>query len=711
MRHATFLLLIAGFLWAQTPEEGRDWPRMLRFEGGATLVLHQPQVEVWKDQQTLDARLATIVEMETGEGEFEEAFGTISVRMRTVVDMGRQTVRIESPQLTDVRFPTLKDADLERARGFVEQALDVSAREVQLEDLLAVVGTRQVETRAVEVSNKPPTILIRNEPTILVVFDGEPVFVPIEGTDLELALNTPSLLFRQVKTGWSYLFGWESWIKSRDVLEGRWVPAPTLPSAFNQLPDTDLWRSLKRKIPGKKIDKKDVPSVLVATEPTELIVTFGQPVFEPIEGTSLTYVDNTESDVFLNARDGHYYALLSGRWYRTRGDQALEFCTHDLPEDFRKIPPEHPAGRVLASVPGTGACEDALAANAIRHRGSVKRKTIELEEPFAREPRFEPVEGTEAEFATELDLDVFRVGGSYYCCADGIWFEAAEINGPWALCDKVPETLYAIPPDHPAFNDTFVVVESATPEEVTYSHTAGYYGSYPADGVVVWGTGHRSSRPRAFWLDAWKNLPYWIERWDRTELHQWHRHVTYGQGRWYDPVAGIFRVSYDAMSHAKVRRHRGEAFRSWRGKAVLPADARTIAEPEPAQEPKAKVASGRADLYAGADGKVYKREHGSWYRQDGDKWTHLSRRPWLESDEKKKQARLKRQAELQKSYDARRRSRYNRRYRNRGRRGIAYWARQPGWGWWGGGGHIAVPHGGYVGPIGGGGVSIALGGW
>ena len=41
-------------------------------------------------------------------------------------------------------------------------------------------------------------------------------------------------------------------------------------------------------------------------------MTFGQPVFEPIEGTSLTYVDNTESDVFLNSRDGHYYVLLSG---------------------------------------------------------------------------------------------------------------------------------------------------------------------------------------------------------------------------------------------------------------------------------------------------------------------------------------------------------------------------------------------------------------
>jgi hypothetical protein len=132
-----------------------------------------------------------------------------------------------------------------------------------------------------------------------------------------------------------------------------------------------------------------------------------------------------------------------------------------------------------------------------------------------------------------------------------------------------------------------------------------------------------------------------------------------------------------------VRAHRGEAYRTWRGEAALPAARREMPEPEPKQKPKptVRVPKSRGDLYAGADGKVYKREHGSWYRNDNDKWIHLSRKPRLAKDEEKRKAR---QARLESSYDARRRAKEYRRYsRRRGRRGMAYYARR-GWGYRGG---------------------------
>ena len=172
---------------------------------------------------------------------------------------------------------------------------------------------------------------------------------------LTLAMNSPSLLFRHSKTNWYYMLGWDAWLKTSDLEKGRWVTAGKLPSAFSKLPDEPLWRALKKMIPGRKLEAHDVPKVYVATEPTELIVTFGEATFQPVPGTALTYVDNTESDVFLNSKDGMYYALLAGRWFRTRGQGALEFCSQALPDDFSEIPPEHPAGRVLASVPGTEA--------------------------------------------------------------------------------------------------------------------------------------------------------------------------------------------------------------------------------------------------------------------------------------------------------------------------------------------------------------------
>ena len=683
MRCGLLALLLAIPVHAQDQDE--EWPRLVTFEGGVRMTLHQPQVEAWRDFKSLEARLAATLELPD-----REALGTIRVRMKTQVDIPRNVALVSEPEVVDVSFPALDEAHRARAREWVRRATDVGAGEMLLADLIAAAQPEKADVREVEVSNAPPKLLISHEPAILVVFDGAPVFLPIEGTELELAMNSPSLLFRHSKTHWYYMLGWDAWLKTSDLEKGRWVAAGQLPSAFQKLPDEPLWLALKKLIPGRKLDAHDVPKVYVATEPAELIVTFGEATFLPVPDTSLTYVDNTESDVFLNSKDGMYYALLAGRWFRTRGQGALEFCSDALPDDFARIPPEHPAGRVLASVPGTNEAADALSGHRLPHEATVKRGSIRLEVSYLGAPRFDAIPGTALEAASNTDFDVFKVDGRFYCCSDGLWFLAESAQGPYELCDRVPDAIYAIPPEHAAFNDTFVRVSRATAEEITYGYTPGYFGSYVSGGIVVWGTGHRRAWSKEYWRHAWLNRKYWIERWDKAELHQWHRHLTYGQGRWFDHVGGVFRVSYDAMSHAKVRAHRGEAYRTWRGEATLPAERRKVPEPAPKEKPKPKVRvpQSRADLYAGADGKVYKREHGSWYRNDGGKWIHLSRKPELAKDEKKKKAR---QAQLESSYEARRRAKEYRRYsRRRGRRGMVYYARR-GWGFWGGVGAATLP--------------------
>jgi hypothetical protein len=695
LRYVLPALLMALSFPVHAQEEDEDWPRLVTFENGVRLTLHQPQVEAWRDFKSLEARLAATLELPD-----REALGTVRLRMQTQVDIPRQMAMVSAPEVIEVSFPALDDAQLTRAKEWVRRGTAVGAGEMQLADLIAAAQPGEAEVREVVVLNTPPNLLISRQPAILVMFDGAPVFEPIEGTDLELAMNSPSLLFRHRKTNWHYMLGWDAWLKTRDLEKGRWVAAGQLPSAFLKLPDGPLWLALRKLIPGRKLEAHDVPKVYVATEPTELIVTFGEATFQPVPDTSLTYVDNTESDVFLNAKDGMYYTLLSGRWFRTRGQGALEFCTDSLPDDFGKIPPEHPAGRVLASVPGTDEAADALSGHRLPHEATVKRGSIPLKVSYLGAPRFEAIRGTAVEAATNTDFDVFKADGKFYCCSDGLWFLAASAQGPYALCDSVPDAIYAIPPEHAAFNDTFVKVASATTDAITYSYTPGYLGSYVSGGIVVWGTGHRRTWSKEFWRHAWLNRKYWIERWDKAELHQWHRHLTYGQGRWFDQLGGVFRVSYDAMSHAKVRAHRGEAYRTWRGEAALPAARRKMPEPEPKKKPKptVRVPKSRADLYAGADGKVYKREHGSWYRNDNDKWVHLSRKPALAKDEKKKKAR---QARLDDSYEARRRAKESRRYsRRRGRRGMAYYARR-GWGYRGGVRAVTLPRGGGGGAWGG----------
>src|SRR5262249_7773454 len=97
--------------------------------------------------------------------------------------------------------------------------------------------------------------------------------------------------------------------------------------------------------------KGPVPTVLVATEPTELIVTSGAPNYSPIDGTELLYVSNTTGHVFWHPGERQIYVLISGRWFRAAGFDGP--WTHvpgaSLPPDFAKIPDDSPKENVKAS--------------------------------------------------------------------------------------------------------------------------------------------------------------------------------------------------------------------------------------------------------------------------------------------------------------------------------------------------------------------------
>jgi len=695
-------LLLASSALAQDREE--DWPRMLTVESGALLVVHDPQVVEWNGFSDLVVRTALSLESVDAQLQPTEILGTATIRARTSVDLESGTVRLSDGEVTAIEgIPEDRQASV---RAALLGELGRVSEQTYLADLLGDMDPASVDLRDVDLPHAPPKLVVSQKAAILICFDGAPVLVPLEGTDLELALNTPSLLFRNTRTDMWYLNGWDVWLKTKDLEKGPWVPVgKQMPSTFQSLPDTPLWKKLKESIPGRQIEREDVPDVYVAHEPTELIVMFGTPVFQPVEGTSLTYVENTESDVFLYAKDAKYYVLLGGRWFRTRGaGEPLEFCTDDLPPDFADIPDDHPAARVRWAVPGTPEAGEALLTQAIPRVATVKRGAIELQVPWRGEPRFARIEGTPVEYATNAGLDVLRVGDRCYACVDGVWFEADKAGGPWALCDALPDGIASIPPDSPLFAVTFVRVEGSTEDSVTYSYTGAYRGTFASGGVVVWSQGRTWEWPVESWLAAWDARGFWLDRWKRDHLNEWQRHLPYGQGRWYDADRGLFRIGYDAMTHTKLRVRQRDAYRTWAGAAVLGADRRLGPEPEPEPEPKrpAPILTNREKLYAGPNGEVYKYSYGVWQRNDDGKWISLSRRPVLKEDvERRKKLDQEREAR-RRAYEAQRRT-YRGSY---GRRWSRRWLTRPGWGWW------DWPDPGWgVDPGGGIDIGIGIGGW
>jgi hypothetical protein len=144
-----------------------------------------------------------------------------------------------------------------------------------------------------------------------------------------------------------------------------------------------------------------------------------------------------------------------------------------------------------------------------------------LEVPYIGEPSFVDIEGTNLRRAENTPFQVLMHNNFYYLCHDGAWYSSSSPAGPWRAALQVPEAIYNIPPTDPAFNVTFVHLESFddSSKKVAYRSTSGYYGKYWTGSAVVYGTGwyypgyyNRSvywrypytyGYPRAYWDPYW----------------------------------------------------------------------------------------------------------------------------------------------------------------------------------------------------------------
>src|SRR5262249_33374035 len=150
-------------------------------------------------------------------------------------------------------------------------------------------------------------------------------------------------------------------------------------------------------IPGKKLSEKTTPKVSVSMEPAEIIVIQGEPNYVKVEGAdTLLWVSNTESDLFRMGLQGDFYYLVAGRWFKAWTlDGPWSFTTPNMPEDFKKIPVEHPRSRVLASVPGTPQATEAVLLASIPRTARVNKKDIKAPEvKYQGDPDFKPIEGS-----------------------------------------------------------------------------------------------------------------------------------------------------------------------------------------------------------------------------------------------------------------------------------------------------------------------------
>src|SRR5438132_13279280 len=84
---------------------------------------------------------------------------------------------------------------------------------------------------------KPPTIFYSNKPAAVILFQGQPAYANIPGTELSYATNTDADLFVDTAAQQYYYLAAGRCLKAAD-LRGPWTYAtPQLPPDFAKLPE------------------------------------------------------------------------------------------------------------------------------------------------------------------------------------------------------------------------------------------------------------------------------------------------------------------------------------------------------------------------------------------------------------------------------------------------------------------------------------------
>ncbi len=196
-----------------------------------------------------------------------------------------------------------------------------------------------------------PTIFVSTKPAEIIVTDGPPAFSDIPGTQVQVVTNTNSALFRHTGTGRFYYLVSGRWF-SATSLEGPWSFAtPELPPDFALIPPDSPAGHVLPSVPGTAQAQEAVLQAQIPREATlnrreaRLEVTYaGAPQFRPIPGTGISYAVNTSYEVL--EINGKYYCCYQGAWFVASAPTGPWALADSVPPGIHRIPPSHPLHNV-----------------------------------------------------------------------------------------------------------------------------------------------------------------------------------------------------------------------------------------------------------------------------------------------------------------------------------------------------------------------------
>jgi hypothetical protein len=530
------LLTFGAFLVFSGLRAQEDWPKNLSASDGSSIKVYQPQPESFTGN-LLKFRAAISVT----NGTAEPIFGTFWANAKVETDRDSRVMNIGSLEVSNLKIPAETDQGrLDMIKSAIESQASQSIGQIPLDEVLASLDQNEEQVKlSNNISTQAPKVIFTTSPSILVLIDGQPKLQPNNDWGVDVVVNSPFTIVRNTD-GRFYLYGSQRWYVAPSATGTYSFTNGNYPQNLNNIAsalNSSASNNTGNNAAGSnnagnngaappQADESVVPEIVVATSPTELIQSKGEPNFTPIEGTSLLYMKNSDNDIFMDVNSQLYYVLISGRWYRSKGINSNQWdyiAANQLPGDFAKIPEGSPKDNVLASVAGTDAANEAVMDAQIPQTAKVDRHTATTTVTYNGDPQFSPINGTKMQYAVNTSSTVIRYKGKYYAVDNGVWFISESPTGPWVVSTERPDEIESIPPDNPDYNAKYVDVYDVTPDYVYMGYTPGYLNSYVFGPTVVYGTG--------FYYDPWWG-PYYFPR-------PWSWGFNFGYNPWYGWSFGL----------------------------------------------------------------------------------------------------------------------------------------------------------------------------
>ncbi len=192
----------------------------------------------------------------------------------------------------------------------------------------------------------PPKIIVATVPTELISATAGAEYTPITGTDLLYMSNTESDLFLHLTDQQHYVLLTGRWFKASSV-EGPWsyVPGDELPEDFARIPEDHQMGTVLYAVPGTDLaieavmDAQIPQTATIQRAEAGLDVEYdGEPEFDEITGTPMTYAINSPTPVILV--NGLYYACDEAVWFVAANPAGPWAIATQVPDVIYTIPPE-----------------------------------------------------------------------------------------------------------------------------------------------------------------------------------------------------------------------------------------------------------------------------------------------------------------------------------------------------------------------------------